>query len=157
MEAGKEFGIAPFGTSAQRVLRLEKQHPIVATDTDALSNPLEMSLAWAVNLNKPEFVGKRALTAIKEAGIRNMLVGFVASGEKVPDEGSQVLESGRSIGRVTSARLDPYTNQIIGLAWIPAARAKDGERFTIRAGSGTIDARVAISPFYDPDGSRMKA
>jgi sarcosine oxidase subunit alpha len=157
MEAGKEFGIAPFGMAAQRILRLKKQHAILATDTDALSNPLETNLAWAVNLEKPEFVGKRALKAIKEAGFRNRLVGFVASGSKVPDEGSQVLENGRSVGRVTSAALDPYTNQIIGLAWVPDARAKDGERIIIRNGQETIDARVAMKPFHDPEGSRMKA
>jgi len=58
---------------------------------------------------------------------------------------------------VTSARLSPYLNQIIGLAWVPLARAKEGEAIAIRAGQGTINARVATRPFYDPDGARMKA
>jgi sarcosine oxidase subunit alpha len=156
MDAGKDFGIAPFGVGSQRILRLEKQHLIVATDTDALSNPLETNLAWAVDLEKPDFVGRRALTAIKEAGLRNQLVGFIVSGDQVPEEGSQVLDNGRSVGRVTSSRLNPLTNQIIGLAWIPAARAKDGERLSIRAGQATIDAKVVTRPFYDPDGARMK-
>ena len=78
MEAGKEFGISPFGVEAQRILRLEKQHIIVTQDTDALSNPLEANLAWAVKFDKPDFVGKRALLAIRDAGLRNQLVGFVA-------------------------------------------------------------------------------
>src|SRR4029078_4606465 len=87
LEAGKDAGIAPFGGAAQRILRLEKQHLIVATDTDALSNPLETNLAWAVNLEESDFIGRRSLKAIKEAGLRNALVGFIASGDKVPDEG----------------------------------------------------------------------
>ena len=157
MEAGKDFGISPFGVESQRILRLEKQHIIVTQDTDALSNPLEANLAWAVKFDKPDFVGKRALLAVREAGLRNQLVGFVASGGAVPDEGAQVMENGRSIGRVTSARLSPYLNQIIGLAWVPLARAKEGEAIAIRAGQGTINARVATRPFYDPDGARMKA
>ncbi|MBI4531499.1 MAG: (2Fe-2S)-binding protein, partial [Candidatus Latescibacteria bacterium] len=41
IEAGKEFGITPFGVETQRLLRLEKRHVIVGQDTDALSNPLE--------------------------------------------------------------------------------------------------------------------
>ena len=40
MEAGKPFGIRPFGVEAQRVLRLEKGHIIVGQDTDGLTNPL---------------------------------------------------------------------------------------------------------------------
>jgi sarcosine oxidase subunit alpha len=156
MEAGKEFDISPFGVESQRILRLEKQHIIVTQDTDALSNPLEANLAWAVKFDKPDFVGKRALLAAREAGLRNQLVGFVASGAAVPDEGAQVMEHGRSIGRVTSARRSPYLNQIIGLAWVPVARANDGDSIAIRAGERTIDARVTTRPFYDPDGARMK-
>ena len=41
MDAGSEFGIAPFGLEAQRILRLEKKHIIVGQDTDVVSNPLE--------------------------------------------------------------------------------------------------------------------
>ena len=67
------------------------------------------------------------------------------------------MENGRSIGRVTSARLSPHLKQIIGLAWVPVARAKEGEPIAIRAGDATIDARVVTRPFYDPDGARMKA
>jgi sarcosine oxidase subunit alpha len=157
MEAGKEFGIAPFGVEAQRILRLEKQHIIVGQDTDALSNPLESNLSWAVKLEKPDFVGKRAIMAVRERGIRNQLVGFIASGERVPEEGSQIMESGRSIGRVTSARLSHYTNQIIGLASLPAAQANEGSLIRIRAGNETVEARVVTKPFYDPEGARMKA
>jgi sarcosine oxidase, subunit alpha len=157
MDAGKAFGIAPFGVEAQRVLRLEKQHIIVGQDTDALSNPLEANLAWAVKFEKADFIGKRATASARDGGLRNQLVGFIASGGKVPAEGSQVLENGRSVGRVTSARLSHYTSQIIGLAWVPQPRAKEGEPLTIRDGQGTIAARIVTKPFYDPDGARMKA
>ena len=54
MEAGKEFGIAPFGVEAQRILRLEKKHLIVGQDTDALSNPLEADMAWVVKFDKAD-------------------------------------------------------------------------------------------------------
>ena len=38
MEAGNEFEITPFGTEAQRILRLEKKHIIPNQDTDMLSS-----------------------------------------------------------------------------------------------------------------------
>src|SRR5439155_16873388 len=54
-EAGKEYGLRPFGVEAQRVPRLEKGHLIIGQDTDALSNPLEAGLAWMVRFEKPQF------------------------------------------------------------------------------------------------------
>ena len=39
IDAGREFGIRPFGVEAQRVLRLEKGHVIVTQDTDGLTHP----------------------------------------------------------------------------------------------------------------------
>ena len=74
MEAGGEFGIAPFGVEAQRVLRLEKGHLIVGQDTDAMSDPLGADMAWAVKLEKPDFLGKRSLKRISVDGPRQRLV-----------------------------------------------------------------------------------
>ena len=55
IDAGSEFGIAPFGLEAQRVLRLEKKHIIVGQDTDAVSNPLESDMEWPVPLRQEGF------------------------------------------------------------------------------------------------------
>ena len=57
-EAGRELASRPFGVEAQRLLRLEKRHVIVGVDTDALTNPYEADMGWAVKLEKPDFVGK---------------------------------------------------------------------------------------------------
>ena len=60
MDAGREFGVSPFGVEAQRILRLEKGHVIVNQDTDAVSNPLESGLDWAVRFDKDDFIGRPA-------------------------------------------------------------------------------------------------
>ena len=52
MEAGKPFGIRPFGVEAQRVLRLEKGHIIIGQDTDGLTHPYEADMAWAIAKSK---------------------------------------------------------------------------------------------------------
>ena len=84
MEAGREFGIAPFGVEAQRVLRLEKKHIIPAQDTDAVSNPLESDMAWVARMQKDDFIGKQGIRAVQERGLRNSLVGFVMADGVVP-------------------------------------------------------------------------
>ena len=69
-------GVRAFGVEAQRVLRLEKGHAIVAQDTDNLTNPFEAGLGWAVRMGKPFFVGQRSLRIHVRRGARQKLVGF---------------------------------------------------------------------------------
>jgi sarcosine oxidase subunit alpha len=157
MEAGRPLGIRPFGVEAQRVLRLEKQHVIVAHDTDALTNPWEADLAWTVKLDKPDFVGRDALRATQDRAQRQRLVGFALAGDgALPDEGAAVVADGRPIGRVTSAKWSAYLGRAIGMAWLPAGLARDGATFDVRVNGSTRPATVVVRPFYDPDGARLR-
>ena len=69
MEAGKPFGLVPFGVEAQRMLRLEKGHIIVGQDTDGLTHPAEADMEWALGKKKPFYVGKRAVDMQMAKGI----------------------------------------------------------------------------------------
>ena len=164
LEAGKELGIRPFGVEAQRVLRLEKGHLIVGQDTDALSDPIAADTAWAVKLEKPDFLGKRALVRIAAEGPRQRLTGFVMKERNpVPEEGMQIVGSnGRGrpeiIGWVTSCRVSPTLGDTIGLCWLPAeVAAREGETFRIDCGGRLAEARVHHGAFYDPAGERLRS
>jgi sarcosine oxidase subunit alpha len=157
MEAGKEFGIAPFGVEAQRILRLEKKHLIVGQDTDALSNPLEADMAWVVKFDKADFIGKRALASVQQRGLRQKLVGFVMRDSTFVEGGSAVAINGKPVGRVASSRLSPYTGKWIGLAWVPMEIAANSTPLQIRVNGTMVVADVVNAPFYDPEGKRLKA
>jgi sarcosine oxidase, subunit alpha len=158
LEAGAEFGIRPFGVEAQRVLRLEKAHLIVTQDTDALTSVLEADMAWACKLDKEDFVGQPALRRLDEGGLRQRLVGFEVAEGRLPNEGDQVVdEQGSPVGRVTSARRSPTLGRVIGLAWLPVENGLTAEEFSIRSDGGTVRAMVVATPFYDPNGSRMRS
>ena len=162
LEAGRDLGIRPFGVEAQRVLRLEKQHAIVAQDTDALSNPIEAGMGWLVKAERADWIGRDAVAAVAERGRRDALVGFeVEAGSAVPAEGAAVVRDGRAVGRVTSAKWSPTLNRPIGLAWLPADDAVDGREITVRLGIGrggeTTPAVVRTDPFYDPAGERLRS
>ena len=163
MAAGREFGIAPFGVEAQRILRLEKGHIIVGQDTDAMSDPLSANIAWAVKLDKPDFLGKPSLMRISTEGPKQLLVGFkMAEPDVVPDEGLQIVETeadGRLkiVGWVTSSRFSPTLEEAIGLCWLPPGIAsQDGASFTIRMDGHLAEARVHHGAFYNPDGERLR-
>ena len=163
MDAGREFGIAPFGVEAQRILRLEKAHIIVGQDTDAMSDPLSANMEWAVKLDKPDFLGKPSLMRISTEGPKQLLVGFkMVEPDVVPDEGLQIVASetdGRLeiIGWVTSSRFSPTLEEAIGLCWLPTDIAsQNGAPFTIRMDGSPKEARVHHGAFYDPDGERLR-
>jgi sarcosine oxidase subunit alpha len=162
MEAGEEFGIQPFGVEAQRVLRLEKGHLIVGQDTDALSNPFEANLGWAVKMDKEDFLGKPALQMARRRGIEKRLVGFEMLGEEVPEEANQIVQPGDGplglgvIGRITSVRYSPTLNKIIGLGWLPAMIADPGQIFRVRSRGKLYSGQVVPLPFYDPEGIRLR-
>jgi sarcosine oxidase subunit alpha len=166
VSAGAEFSLQPFGVEAQRILRLEKGHLIIGQDTDALADPFGTGLARLVRFEKPQFHGRAALLRRKELGVRARLIGFSLSDETKPArdaawarhlEGCQVVEAGRPVGRVTSARYSPTQDKYLGLAWVPVARATAGARFLIHSAGTELVAEVVPTPFYDPEGKRVKS
>jgi sarcosine oxidase subunit alpha len=150
-------GAVPFGLEAQRILRLEKAHIIVGQDTDSESNLLSAGMPWIVKLEKPDFVGRRAVELVQEAGVRERLVGFTLPPELLPKEGAQVVAAGRPAGRVTSARVSRRLGRTIGLAWVRPAAAAEGAQIAIRIDGADAPAVVTLGPFYDAEGARLRS
>lgn len=157
MEAGRPDGIAAFGLEAERILRLEKQHILVRQDTDARSTPFEVGLGWTVRDDEDDFLGQRALRDLQARGPRDRLVGFTARDGWLPPEGASVVRDGAWVGRVTSARRSAAVGTVVGLAWVPAGWAVDGQAFEIRFGGSHTIGTVRTAPFYDPLGERLRS
>jgi len=158
LEAGKDYGIRPFGLEPQRILRLEKMHILVGQDTDSESNVLEANMPWIAKLDKDDFVGKWSLEHVQERGLQDLLVGFEMEDGKVPLEGAQVvLEGTRPIGRITSSRWSPELRKAIGMAWVPAEIAEEGKSFLVTVDGGFERASVRLRPFFDPEGERLRS
>lgn len=157
MEAGREFGISPFGLEAQRVLRLEKGHVIVGQDTDAISTPMDVGSDWAVRFDKPDFIGRGGLAVASDRGLQQRLVGFVLSVAAAPEDGTPVVSGGRPIGRVTSARISPTLGAGFGLAYVPPSLAVEGASIEVLIGGCPVAARVTLQPVYDPEGHRLRS
>ena len=160
MQAGRDYGIRPFGVEAQRLLRLEKGHIIIGQDTDGLSTPYEAALTWAVKLDKPFFIGQRSLAIVEKRARRQALIGFTLdlgfAGE-APKECHLIIRNGNLAGRVTSIAFSETLGRHVGLAVIAPELAVEGTRFNIRADGGRIvEALVSKLPFYDPAGDKQK-
>jgi sarcosine oxidase subunit alpha len=156
MDAGRPFGICPFGVEAQRLLRLEKRHVIVGVDTDALTSPYEAGMAWVVKHDKDDFIGKYALGKLASAAAQQSLVGFTMNANEIPEDGAAILVNGALAGRVTSARYSPAVEKAIGLAWVATGSAAEGAQIEIRVAGAPVRATVTQHVFYDPDGARLR-
>ena len=158
MEAGRPFGLKPFGVEAQRVLRLEKGHIIVGQDTDGLTHPVEAGMDWALAKKKPFYVGKRSIEMQLAKGLTRKLAGFAVTDPVAAiKENHLVIRNGAIAGRVTSVVRSPTLGKVIGLAYLPPDMCANGQRFDIKTDEGVmVEAEVVPLPFYDPDNKRQE-
>ena len=151
LDAGRDLGIAPFGLDALDVLRLEKGHVYLAQDTMPDDHPAKLGMSWAVAMDKPAFLGKPALERMAAFPLERKLVGLRIDGE--PRRGTPLTADGRVIGRVTSCARSEAVGATIGLGWV---RAVDGA-FPQDLDAGGSTAHIVATPFYDPEGARIRA
>ena len=96
------------------------------------------------------------LSVARDRGLDERLVGFTMSDGLVPDDGSQIVDAGRPIGRITSARLSPTAGKGFGLARVPAELAEEGREVHVRMAGSDVPASVTLKPIYDPEGKRLR-
>ncbi|HYJ61280.1 MAG TPA: 2Fe-2S iron-sulfur cluster-binding protein [Actinomycetota bacterium] len=151
LEAGRAWDVLPHGLDALDVLRLEKGHIFLGQDTLPDDHPGKLGLGWAVAMDKPAFVGRASLERMVALPLERRLVGLRFDGS--PQRGAPLAVDGRIVGRVTSCTVSAALEEGIGLGWI---RAVDGAFPPVLA-SGDLRATVGPTPFYDPEGVRLRA
>jgi len=160
LKAGTASSIEPFGVEAQRLLRLEKGHPIVGHDTDALTVPGEAALGWAIAKEKPFFVGQRSLSILDNRPRKRILVGIRWPNGyhgPLPEECQLVVRDGGIAGRVTSIAPQSTLGYPLGIAFVHPELAEPGTRVTVRlCRDRSTEATVTPLCHYDPENERQK-
>jgi sarcosine oxidase subunit alpha len=158
LERGTDLGVAPFGIEAQRIMRLEKGHFIVGQDTDGLTRGYTAGIEWAIRLDKPDFAGRPELVWQSSRDDQPRLVAIqTLDPSVVPPEASQIVESGRIVGRITSSRWSPTLGRSVCLAQVASTHAATGTVVAIRLPDGSdADGRVMEHMAHlDPTGERL--
>jgi dimethylglycine dehydrogenase len=83
-EAGSEYGLSYFGLYATESMRLEKGYRHWKADLIYERNPFESGLDRFVKLDKPDFVGKRALEKQLERGHARLFVSMTVDCDTAP-------------------------------------------------------------------------
>jgi aminomethyltransferase len=118
-------------------------------ELDEATHPLEAGIAFAVKLDKPDFVGKAALLKAKSEPPRRKLVGITMVGRGIARENYPIVDdSHQVIGKVTSGAPGPTVGQNIGLAYVPVSCSELGSTLLVDCRGKLVEAKVARIPFH---------
>ncbi len=180
MKTGREFDIHAAGMLALDVARIEAG--LILTDVDYISakkalietqkySPYEIGLGKLVDLEKENFIGRRALGAEQQRGVGRRLVGLeinwtdvercfeaVGLAPQTPATASRVavpVYSGHTqVGRATSTTWSPVLKKMIALGSVGSQYAEPGTNLevelTVEAVRHKVRAKVTKLPFFNP-------
>ncbi len=163
IEAGKAFGLRPYGTEAMGALRIEKGH-VAGPEIEGRTTLKDLGLAGFASSKKP-FVG----SVLKDRPVlvdpaRATLVGLSVKGETGAVAGSLIYgagqpKQGHGEGWVSSTTYSPALGHPIALALIQNGKARMGEDVQVvnHLENQTLMAQIVSPYFFDPKGERQNA
>ena len=187
MEAGEPDGLVPAGHFAEDVARTEAGLLIVVADylgagpdrsahptaeqQEAFVTPFELGLGHFVDFDKPDFVGREALLAARDAPPTRQLAGLQVNWREIVevyleigrppvilprvhrDPQIPIYSTDQRVGHATSVTWSPTLQQVIGFAHVHPGVADPGSDVTVGWDVQGAEHRVAATivdlPFLD--------
>ena len=159
MAAGAEFDIKPFGIRAMTAMALEKSYKLIPRELSVEYSAFESGLDRFVSLKKPDFYGREALLAWRDAGLSNSLVTMEVHGVTNADaRGSEpIFAGGEIVGRVTSGGYGWRVGKSLALAMVRPDLAKPGAEFDIMILGHRHRATIIADSPFDPDNLALRS
>ena len=152
-------GVTPFGMWALNSLRIEKGYRAwkgdLSTDYSILQGGLERFVDWS----KPDFPGKAAMLAEKEAGpTRRFVLLHVQAGDCDAPYMSTLWHQGEIVGETTSGAWGYRVNHSVALGMVRADLAQPGTEIEVEIYGQRHSAVVQPDgPLWDPKNQRIRA
>ena len=161
MEAGKEFGIRPYGIKAMSSLSIEKSYRLVPRELSIEYSAFESGLDRFVHPNKGQFLGRDALVAGREKGLNWNFVTMEVHGVTDADSdtrGSEPIYSkGKLVGRATNGGFGWRVNKSLALGMVKPEFATLGYELDIKILDKIFKASVIAESPYDADNLKLRA
>lgn len=185
MQQGTPWGITPCGILAMDIARVEAGFVLLDVDyigaehaliPEHAVSPYELSMGWAVKLDKGPFVGRDALTTERQRGSVRRVVGVQVDWEPLeqvhalhnlmPDlplvacrEPVPLYREGRQVGRVTTRCWSTLLKKYVGIATVEAHAADPGTavelEVTVNFRRERVAARITELAHFRPE--RLRA
>lgn len=182
LKSGREFGLQPYGVAAMQSLRIEKAFPLAGPDIDGTQTPFEVGLHRWIRFDKRDFIGRDALLYAQDRGLDQRWVGLVLDGDAPAANGDPIYsvadiatfrekmftgseageeldmeQAGSQVGRVTSSARGHSVGKVLALGYVNVTHSWPGARLIVLVNGRPVVATVANTPFFDPQGIRLRA
>jgi glycine cleavage system T protein len=157
--AGRPEGLVPAGYKAIDTLRLEKGYRYWSSETSPDYTPFEAGLAFAVKLDKGDFIGKDVLVKQKKEGLKQKLCCMVLDDPRYVVLGKEPVwaNGDKIISWVAAGGYGYSVAKSIAYAYLPIEYSKVGTRLEVELFGERVGAEVVKEPLWDPKGERVKA
>ncbi|MBU1144959.1 MAG: glycine cleavage system aminomethyltransferase GcvT [Firmicutes bacterium] len=154
-----EHGVVPCGLGARDTLRFEAALPLYGHEISDQITPLEAGLKMFVKLEKPNFIGKKALELQLLQGLKRRVVGLELSEMSIPRQGYLIFKDDIQIGVVTTGYLSISLNKPIAMALIDIEYSKIGTEVFVQIRKKLIKGIIRDKKFlkknYKPKGENV--
>ena len=162
LAAGADCGLKLCGMHTLDSLRIEKGYRHFGHDISDEDHVLEAGLGFAVNLNKPAFIGRDAVLRKKEAGLMRRLVQFrLLDSQPLLFHHEPIVRDGHIVSFLTSGNYGHALGSAIGLGYVPCAgetaAAMLASHYEIEIAGARHRAEVSLKPMYDPASMRVRS
>ncbi|MBP3960255.1 glycine cleavage system aminomethyltransferase GcvT [Gemmata sp. G18] len=142
-------GAVPCGLGARDTLRLEAAMPLYGHELNETIDPIHAGLAWAVKLDKGDFIGRDAIQQAAADTQKPVRVGLEIEGKRAAREGCVLTDAdGTPVGTVTSGSLCPGLDKSLAMAYVDPQFASVGSALDVDLRGTKIPATVVPLPFY---------
>jgi len=155
---GEDLGLKPFGIRAMDSMRFEKSYRMVGTELSIEYSAFESAMDRFVKSDKGNFLGRDALMASKEAGLKNFLVTLVVSDVTDADAlGNNALtRDGELIGRATGGGFGFRIDKSLALGMVRPEFAGPGTEMEIEILGKKYPAVVVPDSPFDTTTERLR-
>ena len=160
-EAGQEMGLKFCGMHMMDSCRIEKGFRHFGHDITCEDHVLEAGLGFAVQVNKPNFIGRTAVLKKQDAGLNKRLLQFKLN-EKEPllYHNEPIIRDGKISGYISSGNYGHTLGGAIGLGYIECENETVDDllrsSYEIEVAGSRIKAAASLRPMYDPKAERVR-
>ncbi len=147
-DAGAAYGIGP-GTP-NYIERLESGLISYGADTDDQTNPYELGMDNFIDVDQEQdFVGKAALWAIRDAGVKRRFMGLVIEGDAFVGGNEsrwRIEQDGAYVGYASAAGYSPRVKSNIAVAMVATSAIESGRDVEVLSDDGRRLAKIVSFP-----------
>ncbi len=157
LENGNSMGIIPCSFNCIDAIRVEAALLFYPYDMNENNTPWEVGLGFAISQKKKaDYRGKDAvLNSIGKEKIKTF--GIVANCETAVDPDAEVIQDGKTVGKVTAPVFSPIINQSLAMVQLQPELAQAGINLDVKGENVSCSATTSEIPFLDPTKKKRSA